>query len=62
MQFLTLWTPAKPMSGPPSPEHMAEMDKLVTGMMKAGSLVTTGPLAPAADSVAVRHANGRASR
>jgi hypothetical protein len=42
MQFLTLYTPAKPPSGPPSAEHMAQMGKLMEDMFKAGVLVATG--------------------
>lgn len=42
MQFLTLYTPATPPSGPPSAEHMAEMGKLMEDMAKAGVLVSAG--------------------
>jgi hypothetical protein len=42
MQFLSLYTPAKAPSGPPSAEHMADMMKLMEKMTKAGVLVTTG--------------------
>ena len=42
MQFLTLYTPAVPGSGPPSAEHMAQMIKLTEDMTQAGVLVTTG--------------------
>ena len=42
MQFLTLYTPAVPPKGPPSPEHMAKMGKLMEDMIKAGVLVATG--------------------
>jgi hypothetical protein len=42
MLFLSLFTPAVPSKGPPSPEHMAEMGKLMEDMSRAGVLVTTG--------------------
>jgi len=42
MQFLSLYTPAKAHSGPPSAGHIAEMMKLMEKMSKAGVLVTTG--------------------
>jgi hypothetical protein len=42
MQFLSLYTPAKAPSGPPSPEHMARMGQLIEEFSKAGKLVTTG--------------------
>jgi hypothetical protein len=45
MLFLSLYTPAKRSSAPPSPEHMARMGQLVERTMKEGRLVTTGPLA-----------------
>ena len=43
MYFLSLRTPAGS-SGPPSPEHMAEMGKLVEEVTRNGKLVTTGAL------------------
>ncbi|MGH8287886.1 MAG: YciI family protein [Steroidobacteraceae bacterium] len=42
MLFLSLFTPAAAPSGPPSPEHMAEMGRLIETMSKAGVLVATG--------------------
>lgn len=43
MQFLTLYTPAAaPIKGPPDPEHMAKMGRLMEDMFKAGVLVATG--------------------
>ena len=41
MLFLSLFTPSVPPSGPPSPEHMAEMGRLCESMSKAGVLVAT---------------------
>ena len=42
MQFLTLYTPAVPPKGPPAPEHMAKMGKLMEDMFQAGTLIATG--------------------
>jgi len=42
MQFLSLFTPAVPPQGPPDPQHMAQMGKLMEEMAKAGVLVATG--------------------
>lgn len=42
MLFLSLFTPAVPASGPPDPEHMAEMGRLMQSMSAAGVLVSTG--------------------
>jgi hypothetical protein len=42
MQFLSLYTPALPSSGPPDPEHMKKMGRLMEDMFKAGVLVATG--------------------
>jgi hypothetical protein len=42
MQYLTIYTPAGPMNGPPSPEHMAEMGKLIEEGFAKGWLVATG--------------------
>src|SRR5690349_2681831 len=42
MQFLSLYTPSTPPSGPPSAEHMAQMGKLMEEMMKSGKLVAAG--------------------
>ena len=36
VQFLAFYTPAQRSSGPPSAEHMATMDKLVSDMTAAG--------------------------
>lgn len=42
MQFLSLYTPAVPASGPPDAQHMMRMGKLMEDMFKAGVLVATG--------------------
>lgn len=43
MHFLSIYTPAVN-DGPPSPEHMTEMGKLIGEMTRTGKLVTTGAL------------------
>ncbi len=53
MLFLSIYTPAGDMSGPPSPEHMAEMGALVEKMTKAGVLVSTGPLGGASQALRI---------
>lgn len=42
MLFLSLYTPAALPSAPPSPEHIAEMGRLMQEMAEAGVLLTTG--------------------
>jgi hypothetical protein len=43
-RYLSLFIPARPNAGPPSPEHMAQMGKLVEEQTKAGKLIMTGGL------------------
>ena len=59
MQFLSLYTPAVPSSGPPSPEHMAKMGQLMEGMMKKGILVTTGGILSRQTGMKVVRQNGQ---
>ena len=59
MQFLSLYTPAVPSSGPPSPEHMAQMGKLMDEMMKKGVLVTTGGILSRKTGMKVVRQNGQ---
>jgi len=59
MQFLSLYTPAKPPSGPPSPEHMEQMGKLMHEMMNAGVLVTTGGILSRQTGMKVVRQNGQ---
>jgi len=61
MQFLSLYTPAVPPSGPPSPEHMAQMGKLMDDMIKKGVLVTTGGILSRQTGMKVVRRNGQAS-
>src|SRR5262245_55343217 len=43
-QFLTLYTPEVPSNGPPSPEHMQAMGKLIGEMNARGALVAFGAM------------------
>jgi hypothetical protein len=47
MRYLMIHHPGA-VSGPPSPEFMAEMGKFVEAEMKAGRLIATGGLLPVA--------------
>jgi hypothetical protein len=59
MQFLSLYTPAVPSSGPPSAEHMARMGQLMEDMMKKGILVTTGGILSRQTGMKVVRQNGQ---
>jgi hypothetical protein len=58
MQFLSLYTPAKAPSGPPSAEHMAQMGKMMDEMMRAGVLVATGGILSRQTGLKVTSNNG----
>jgi hypothetical protein len=58
MQFLTLYTPAVPPSGPPSAEHIAQMTKLMEDMTRAGVLVTAGGIGSRNTGMNVSRRNG----
>jgi hypothetical protein len=49
MKVLTLYTPAAPHKGPPSPEQMAKMGAHVEKSFKSGVLVATGGMVPSAN-------------
>jgi hypothetical protein len=59
MQFLSLYIPATPPSGPPSPEHMAQMGKLMEDMTQKGVLVTTGGILSRQTGMKVVCQNGK---
>ncbi len=59
MQFLSLYTPAVPSSGPPSAEHMAQMGKLMEEMIQKGVLVTTGGILSRQTGMKVVRQNGQ---
>ncbi|MEJ0025513.1 MAG: hypothetical protein WDN01_05745 [Rhizomicrobium sp.] len=50
-QFLTIYSPASPSSGPPSPEHMAEMGRFIERMKARDALAAMGATAPGAFTV-----------
>ena len=45
-QYLTIYSPAVPSSGPPSAEHMAQMGKLIERMNARKALVAMGATVP----------------
>ena len=55
MRFLMMYTPAS--AGPPSPEHMAEMDRFIEESRRKGELLATGGLC--AGPKQVRLADGK---
>lgn len=61
MLFLSLYTPAAPPKGPPDPEHMAEMGRLIQQMSRAGVLVTTGGIKSRDTGMKVVRREGRYS-
>jgi hypothetical protein len=58
MQFLSLYTPAVPPSGPPDAEHMMKMGKLMEDMFKRGVLVATGGILSRNTGIKVTRKNG----
>jgi hypothetical protein len=58
MQFLALYTPAVPSSGPPEPQQMARMGQLMEEMTKAGALVTTGGILSRQTGMKIVRRNG----
>jgi len=59
MQFLAIYKPDKPSSGPPAPEQMEKMGKFVEQAMRDGTLLTTGSVGSAAKGARVRLSAGR---
>ena len=59
MRFMIMYTPDKKPAGPPSPGHMAEMEKFIDQEIKAGVLITTGGLQASAKGARVRLADGK---
>ncbi len=59
MQFLAIYKPDKPSSGPPAPEQMEKMGKFVEQAMKNGTLLTTGSIGSAANGARVRLSGGK---
>jgi hypothetical protein len=60
MRFMMLYKPdGRP--GPPSPEYMAMMEKLIEDETKSGVLVLTGGLEAASKAARVRLSGGKAT-
>jgi hypothetical protein len=58
MQFLSLYTPAVPASGPPDAQHMMRMGKLMEDMSRAGVLVATGGILSRNTGMKITRKNG----
>ena len=58
MQWLAIYKPAKPTSGPP-PERMEKMRKFVEQSMSDGTLLTTGSISSASKGARIRLSAGR---
>ena len=59
MQFLAIYKPEKPISGPPVPEQMEKMGKFVEQSMRDGTLITTGSISSATKGARVRLSGGK---
>ena len=57
MRFLSLYKPAEFVN--PTPEHLAEMGKLIEESMKSGLLIATGGFHPSPKDVRVRASRGK---
>jgi hypothetical protein len=60
MQFLTFYTPdpSRP-AGPPSPEYIEEMNRLIEESRRSGEMIATGGLTPIQLGARVKQANGQ---
>ena len=58
MRFLSIYKSVE-RNTPPSPEHVAEMEKLIEGSIKAGVLLATEGCLPSALGARVRRADGK---
>lgn len=60
MQFLMFFTPepSQP-AGPPSPEYIEEMNRLVEQSRKSGELIATGGLTPIQQGARLKQAKGQ---
>ena len=61
MKFVSIWKPdpATFAGGPPSEEHIAEMNQLIGEMMSAGVLLDTGGVSDGGSSLRVNRSGGR---
>jgi hypothetical protein len=59
MQFLMFYTPdpSRPV-GPPSPEYIDEMNRLIEQSRKSGEMIATGGLTPIQQGARVKQADG----
>lgn len=60
MQFLMFYTPdpSRP-AGPPSPEYLDEMNRLIEQSQKTGEMIATGGLTPIQLGARIKQANGQ---
>jgi hypothetical protein len=61
MRFLCVYKPSQEEGGRPTPEHVAEMGKLIDTMVKAGVLLATEGCQPSSKGARVRLRNGKVS-
>jgi hypothetical protein len=60
MQFLMFYTPSSSRpAGPPSPEYLDQMNKLIEDSLKSGELRVTGGLTPLTDGSRVTQEAGK---
>jgi hypothetical protein len=57
MQYIAFYKPEQPQTAPPSPEHMAEMARLIEQQRKSGELIASGGFLPADQGLRVRLAH-----
>ena len=59
MQFLSLYTPAVAPKGPPDPQHMARMMKLIEQMTRSDALVATAGIMSRSTAMKVAGQSGK---
>jgi hypothetical protein len=59
MRFMMLYKPGSEATAPPTPEHLAEMGKLIEEMAQAGVLIATDGLQPSSKGARVRISGGK---
>jgi hypothetical protein len=62
MQFLMFYTPdpSRP-AGPPSPEYIDEMNRLIEQSRQSGEMIATGGLTPLQQGARIKQSNGQVS-
>jgi len=58
MHFLSIFTGAQAPGGPPSQQHMDEMNALMEKMSKSGNLIFAGGIAPSDQGFKISQSNG----